>query len=151
MRIEVREVKIADHIEAVQALIAANWAETGFDFPLAIDWARYCTLQDAGVAFAVAALDGEQIVGYSTAFLTRQIFNPSVVACMSDALFVAPEYRKCSAAFKLIKATERIGEARGAHRMMWCTRAGTSFAKVLARRGYAEADVVMTRRVGHGQ
>lgn len=150
MRIEVREVQIADHIQAVQALLAANWAETGFDFPLAVDWARYCELQAAGVAIAVAAFDDQQIVGYSTAFITPQMFNPQEVACMSDALFVAPEYRKCSASFKLIQATERLGLARGARHMLWGTRAGTPFARMLAKRGYTEADVVMARRMSDG-
>lgn len=147
MRIEVREVRIADHVGAVQALIAANWAETGFDFDLEPNWMGYQALQDAGIVFAVAAFDGERIVGYSTACVIPHTFNPAVVFCSSDALFVAPEYRKCSAGFKLIRETERIGAARGAKRMTWHTRAGTPLARSFEKRGYASADVIMMGRL----
>lgn len=64
---ELRLVNPADWIDAIRALLADNWAETGFDFELAPDVARYGALHDAGALFALAALDGDEVVGYCTA------------------------------------------------------------------------------------
>ena len=77
-------VRIAEHADSVQELFAANWAETGFGFPLKPDIAQYQALQDAGALFALAAWRGADIVGYSSAFVQPSLFNPAVVCCASD-------------------------------------------------------------------
>lgn len=145
MGIEVREVRIENYAAKAVDLIRANWAETGFDFEAAPDFARYQAIQDAGALLTLAAFDGDTVVGYSTAYLSAHMFNPAVVCCLSEALFVADSHRKGSAPYKLIRATEQLAKARGAHRMMWCTRAGTAFAEMLKRRGYADADVTVMK------
>lgn len=150
MGIEVREVRVEDYAAQVADLIRANWAETGFDFEADPDFARYQSIQDAGALLALAAFDGDIVVGYSTAYLAPHMFNPAVVCCLSEALFVQDSYRKGSAPYRLIHATEQLAEARGARRMVWNTRAGTPFAEMLKRRGYTPAEVVVMKGIGNG-
>lgn len=139
--------RIAEHAASVQALFAANWAETGFGFPLAPDIAQYQALQDAGALFALAAWRGGEIVGYSSAFVQPHLFNPAVVCCASDALFVHPAHRAGTLGARLIVATEQEARRRGAVRMLWHTRAGTPLAQAMLRRGYQPADVVVMKEI----
>lgn len=145
------EVQIAEYIDEVVALLRDNWDETGFDFPLEPDVSAYVHLQSLGAVFALAAFEAEQIIGYSTAFIAPHHFNPDVVMCHTDALFVAKAHRGGSAGARLIAATEDVARARGAHRICWHTRAGTALADVLSRRpGYRAADVVVVKELEHG-
>lgn len=148
--VTVEAVRISDHAESARALFAANWDETGFDFPLDLDVGRYQALQDAGVLFALAAFEDGEIIGYSTAAVTPHAFNPAITFCASDALFVRRDKRCGSAAARLIKATEREASRRGARRMLWHTRAGTPLAETFRRRGYLPADVVVMKELDHG-
>ena len=150
MRIDVKEVRIGDYLPAVADLARQNWGETGFDFDLDLDGGRIQALQDAGVAIALAAFDGDKVVGYSTAYISPHTFNPRIICCLTEALFVDPEYRKCSAAYKLIRETERVAAQRGANRVLWGTRAGTKLADTLMRRGCVPWDITVARRLEHG-
>ena len=139
--------RIAEHADSVRELFAANWAETGFDFPLEPDIAQYQALQDAGALFALAAWHGADIVGYSSAFVQPSLFNPAVVCCASDALFVHPSFRAGTLGARLIVATEDEARRRGASRMLWHTRAGTPLARAMLRRGYQPADTVVMKEI----
>lgn len=142
MRIE--EIEPGTIYQALD-LLGQNWGETGFDFTLQPDLSLYERMADAGLLIALGAFEGDALVGYSTAFCSPHHFNPDIVFCHSDALFVLPEHRAGGAGARLIVATETAAKARGAHRICWHTRAGTSLAAVLERRGYRPADIIVTR------
>jgi GNAT superfamily N-acetyltransferase len=143
----IREIQAADHIGNVQDLLAENWAETGFDFDLRPDVEMVRRLQDAGLLFVLGAFDGDTLVGYSSAMVSPHTYNPSIICCNSDALFVLRPWRKTSVGARLIAETERVAAARGAVRMLWHTRAGTPLAAALERRGYAPADVIVMKEI----
>ena len=81
------------------------------------------------------------------ALVQPHLFNPAVVCCLSDALFVHPERRGGTLGARLIAATEQQARSMGATRMLWHTRAGTPLAQVLRKRGYAEADTVVMKEI----
>jgi GNAT superfamily N-acetyltransferase len=105
------------------------------------------TMLASGCMFVLGAFHGDRIIGYSSATLGAHIYSTEIFCCASDALFVLPEYRKTSAGARLIVATERVAADRGANRMLWHTRAGTSLAAVLEKRGYEPADTVVMKRI----
>lgn len=143
----IREIQAADHIGKVQDLLAENWAETGFDFDLRPDVEMVRRLQDAGLLFVLAAFDDDELIGYSSAMVIPHTYNPAIICCNSDALFVRRPWRKTSIGARLIAETERVGAQRGAVRMLWHTRAGTPLAAMLAKRGYEPADVVVMKGI----
>ncbi|SDC69463.1 Acetyltransferase (GNAT) family protein [Massilia sp. PDC64] len=143
----IREIQAAEHIGKVQHLLAENWAETGFDFDLRPDIEMMRRLQDAGLMFVLAAFDGDEMVGYSSALISPHTYNPAIVCCNSDALFVHRAWRKTSAGARLIAETERVAAEKGASRMLWHTRAGTPLAASLERRGYTPADVIVMKEI----
>lgn len=147
----VRQVRLADHIDAIGDLMRANWEETGFGFPFALDTSAYKRFEAVGLMFAVAAFDGEKgVVGYSTFSINHHPYNPDVLCCNSDALYVHPSYRNGTVASRLVLETERLAKEAGVDIMLWHTRGGTKFFEALERRGYEVADVVMMRRLSHG-
>lgn len=145
MALHIRIVDPSEYMAQARELIAANWAETGFDFPFAPDEAAYAQLARMGMMFAVAAFDGDAIIGYCTVMVSPHMHNPAVVVAANDALFVAPAYRGGTAAARIIRAAEAEAAQRGAGRFLWHCRAGTTLAQVLTRHGYEPVDNVVMR------
>lgn len=147
MSLVISEQPIDVLIPQGEQLLADNWAETGFDFPVVPDWDVYRQVEATGRWFVMAAVKDGKLVGYSSAFVVPHPFNRSIETCASEALFVAREHRHGTLVPRLIAATEASARTRGATRMLWHTRAGTPFAGMLEKREYTEVDVVMMRRI----
>ena len=145
--VEYRLVNPAEWIERAKPLLEANWAETGFGFDFEPDAARYGQLHDAGVLFALAALDGDELVGYCTIVVSPHLFNAGVLVAAHDALYVVPERRGGTVPARLIDAAEAEAARRGASRFCWHTRAGTGLGRMLEKRGYEPADVVVMKEL----
>lgn len=144
---EYRVVNPAEWLERARQLIAGNWAETGFDFPLKPDVWRYGQLYAAGALFSIAATDGDDLAGYCTVVVSSHLFNPDVIVAANDGLYVSPSWRGGTVPARLIAAAEGEAKRRGAGRFCWHTRAGTSLAVMLERRGYEPADVVVMKEL----
>lgn len=144
MKLEI--VNPADWIPRVAELLAANWAETGFDFDFAPDVGAYQRLFDAGFCFAVRASNkSDDTIGYCTVTVVPHPHNPSVVVASNDALFIAPAHRRTTAAGRLIRFAETEAAQRGASRFTWHCRAGTSLSEMLIRHGYSPVDTVVMK------
>ena len=142
--IRIELVDPAKYMSSIKELMNENWAETGFDFEFNPSVEMYQKAVDAGVMFALAAIDGEQIVGYCTMLVGPHMHNQDIIAASNDALYVTKAYRGMTSA-RLIKAAEEEAKRRGAIRVMWHTRAGTGLAAMLERRGYSPADVIVMK------
>lgn len=145
MSVKTAIVNPAEWMAQVSDLIVANWAETGFDFPFDPDVATYERLASIGMMFAVAAFDGEHIIGYCTVLVAKHMHNRAMTMASNDALFVAPEYRKGLTAAKIMLAAEAEAARRGASRFTWHCRAGTDLADTLIRHGYEPVDNVVMK------
>lgn len=143
----ITEIDVAEHFDSLMGLFSLNWAETGFDFDMEPNIDLIRAMQADGCMFVLAAYLDDRLIGYSSATVGPHIYSTRIVCCASDALFVHPSYRKTSAGARLILATEQAGAARGANRMLWHTRAGTTLASVLEKRGYEPADTVVMKRI----
>lgn len=147
MRIEIREIQTRDYSGDMATMTQMQREEAKWQFPLQPDLARCQAMLDSGVLFWFGAFDGDRMIGYSTAYVVPHDYNPEILCTFSQALFVLPAYRKSSAAFKLMRATEAKGKALGARLIYWNLVAGTDLPKALAKRGYREADIVMEKEL----
>ena len=145
--LSIKQIRAADYINYNMPLLRMNWAETGFGFDFAPDVARIDQLQKLGAMFVLGAFDGDEVVGYCSAMVWPHHFNPAIICCNSDALFIREDHRCTSLAFRLVKETERIAKERGAVLQLWHTRAGTKFSNMLAKRGYEPADITVMKRI----
>lgn len=140
--IVVSQGSLADNIDAMDELFTANWQETGFDFPLRLDKERYKQFEALGILVIVGAFDAGKVVGYSLASVLPHPFNPDIVFCNSDVLFLLKEYRHTMAGARLMLETKRVAKARGAKKIFWHARGDTGFAEMLRNRGHHLADEV---------
>jgi GNAT superfamily N-acetyltransferase len=138
-------VNPAEYLERVRPLVQAHWREAGFDFEPQPDAAAYARLHDAGVLFALVAMEGDEVAGYCTVIVSPHLHNPTIKVAASDALFVLPDARRSLTAGRLIRAAEDEARERGADRFTWNTRAGSGLAEMFRAHGYAPADEVVMR------
>lgn len=143
----IRSVDPVECYPKARDLIAANWGETGFDFDLDLDLDAYKAMCDAGVLFALAAFDGDDMVGYCTVAVTSHPFNRTIRMASNDALFVKPEYRAGLLPGRLMRRAEQEAKAQGASRFLWHCRAGTPLAQTLEAHGYKPVDVVVMKEI----
>ena len=139
-------VNPADQMDGVRELLALNWEETGFDYEFNPSKEMYQAAVDAGMMFAMAAFDGTRMIGYCTMLIHPHLHNPKIIMASNDALFVHPSYRGITGA-RLIRNVEQEASRRGAKRVMWHTRSGTSLHLAMQRHGYTPTDIVMMKEI----
>lgn len=143
--LHIETVNPADYMPDIRAMLADNWAETGFDFAFDPDVDAYQRMFDAGLVFALAAYHDDFMVGYCTVTVVPHPYNKSVVIASNDALFVHSAVRNGLTSGRLMKAAEAEAKRRGAHKFTWHCRAGTPLAEMLVSHGYEPVDVVVAR------
>lgn len=124
-------------IDHISALTVGHWQETeaGFsDRAPDPDRIMYDAIAAAGGLVSYAAFDGEQLIGYASAFVCRHPHYPMVIA-QHDTLYLHPEHRKGTAGVRLMKALEEEAKERGAERMLWHAKGGSTFEHILQGRG----------------
>lgn len=138
-------VQPIEYMHKIVSLMRDNWDETGFDFEFNPSADAYQKVVDCNAMFVIAAFDGDDVIGYCTMIISPHLHNTDVIVASNDALFVAKPYRNGMTSGRLIKAAEDEAKRRGANRVLWHTRAGTSFAAMLERRGYQPSDIVVMK------
>jgi GNAT superfamily N-acetyltransferase len=138
-------VQPIEYMHKIVSLMRDNWDETGFDFEFNPSADAYQKVVDCNAMFVIAAFDGDDVIGYCTMIISPHLHNPDVIVASNDALFVAKPYRNGMTSGRLIKAAEDEAKRRGASKVLWHTRAGTSFAAMLERRGYQPSDIVVMK------
>lgn len=142
----VTQVAISRYIDAIEDLVKANWAETGFDFPLDLDKDYYRDLAEQGLIFAVGALDNDMaLCGYCTFTVTPHPYNRAVVLANTDALFLREDYRNGTVYGRMKSAVKDLAREKGCHAILWHARGNTPFAELLDKRHELADSVYMER------
>lgn len=143
----VREVSIAEQFDQALPLMQRNWAETGMDFPFAPARERFEQAQAMGISVALGAFHEDALVGYAHGVLIGHPFNPEVLVCATDTVYVLPEHRDGVLPGRLILSMERIARERGARYVFWHLQAGSRIAQVMNDHGYRDIDVVKVKEL----
>ena len=129
---------------AVTELSVGHWQETEAEFsarPPEPNRAIYAALADAGALIILTVTDGESLVGYASAAISPHPHYDMLVA-QHDTLYLAPAYRLGSLGLRLMAALEREATNRGAERMMWHAKPGSTFARMVERMGYQPEETI---------
>lgn len=108
---------------------------------------RYEALVNQNKLFSLALYRGDKLVGYSINILSPSLHYSDVVFFQNDLLYLDPLERKGRSGLKLIKATEEIGKAVGAHMMLWHAKYDTNLEKILRRWKYDVQDIIFSKRL----
>lgn len=147
MKLAIREVQIADYFDAALPLMQENWQETGFEFALNPSRDAYIGYQASGLLFALGAFDGDEMVGYCICAVVPHSFNPAVIFCASESLFIKASHRQGTLSARLILEAERTAKQRGARFISWHTRAGTPLADAMLNHGYKAGDTIVMKEL----
>lgn len=135
--------------------MALHWMEAAPDrsAPLAMDWATYELLEQAGLEVCIAMRRAAVLIGYAVFLLSPALHCRGRVHAASDAFYVLPAERRGYAGIRLIRAAEQALRAAGVYAVQ-CTiatrvrsRRGTDLQPLFHRLGYAAAEIGMRKRL----
>lgn len=133
-------IRYMDWIECNLAQAHRDETEAHWAGEVKLNRTLYRAVAAMGNLIFAGAFDRGEPVGYCSAFLTPHPHYDCTVA-QHDALFLLPPYRKGRTGLQLVSAVEREAARLGAAYVAWHAKPGSSFERILARRGRAE-DVV---------
>lgn len=145
---DIRPSSVAEMRSLAGALFAAHYEEVAKNrqtTPLDPHWGRYEALEDSGQLIALAAWEGDRIIGYSVCLVTENLHYGSTVMAHNDVLYVEPAHRRSRLGLQLMRESERLAVARGAKRMTWHAKEGTALAAILPKIGYGVHEIVFAR------
>lgn len=131
-------------------LLAEHWDEVALNKGLMVlnpDEQRYLALEATGQFFALAAWDGDDLVGYSGNFIGQHLHYAGLRYANNDVLFVAKGHRATPLGLRLIRETVAEAQRRGARMMLWHAKYETQMAALLVRMGYLVQDVIYSREL----
>lgn len=137
----------AEIIPLIPDLIRDNWAETGFDFECLPNIELYDRMFQAGVMICVVAKLDNLIIGYCNLVFSPHPYNPAVIVCGNDVIFLAKAHRNAWVSGRLIQRCEAVARECGASKMVWHCRAGSPLADMFRRHGYHDIDVLVGKDV----
>jgi GNAT superfamily N-acetyltransferase len=152
---------MSDHLLVIERIVAADWLDRARDLamdhwrevaePLGlpapnIDPEHVALLEQAGALFAIGAMVGQRLVGYSLNVLGPTLNFSNLRVCQNEGLFVDRQHRGRTS-LKLIHATEAEAVRLSCKRMMWHTYARTRADALFSRIGYADHDHIWSKEI----
>lgn len=150
MSIRIVEISVSEHIDQVGELLHEHWLELAKNKTLMVlkpDTARYRAMEQAGLALALGAFDGDVMVGYSVSFIGPHLHYADLVFAQNDVLFIAQSHRLGRTGYRLIQATEQMAKARGAQMLVWHAKQDTPLDSLLPRLGYGVQDILYSKAI----
>ena len=134
--VTIRSTSVAEIRERGQALLEEHYLEVATNpdlMRLAPAWEAYSRLQDDGALVALAAVRGDELIGYSIGMVVRHL-HYDLLVYQNDVLFVAAPHRKSRLGRQLIDASEAAAKDRGARAALWHAKPGSALCALLERR-----------------
>lgn len=105
---------VDDVIDEIKPLLERHWQEIALNkdkISFDPDYQQYFNLEKLGMLQVCTARDDDKLIGYTVDFILKHAHYQQNKFAMNDILFIAPEYRKGTIAFKLLsKAKEGLKE-----------------------------------------
>lgn len=148
IKVEIRAISVMQYMPQLRELSRQHWEETESSISSGPDIveASYQALEDAGATVAFAAFDGDEIVGYSCAFIAPHIHYGFLYA-HHDVLFVRKELRGGPIGVRLIRKTEQAAAERQAKWIFWHAKPNSTFDTLLPRMGYSLEEYVYKKEL----
>lgn len=137
-----------------KAIFPLHWQELALhqeQIPLAIDEAKYETLDRSGILLILTARDEGRLVGYFLWFLMPHLhYNSTGPMGMTDMYFVLPTYRRGTGA-KLFMASEAELHKRGIVKAITSCKAHEDHSAFLSRLNWELSDLTFVKLLGKRQ
>lgn len=142
------EETFATYQEAKE-LIRLNVDETGFDKELFnLDLNMYEVMDSVGMLKVYTAREYGVLVGYAVFVVVEsQLHYKGIKAATNDVLFIAPEHRKGSAGFKLLKYAEQKLRGIGVRILSIGITDKRDWGRIAERMGYIPSERIYFKRI----
>lgn len=140
---------VLDVLKDIQPLLERHYCEIAHypDITLNPDYERYAQAERLGMLQIYTARDFETLVGYAIYFVAPALHYKDSIQGIQDILFVLPDYRLGSIAWRLLEFSEKHLSALGVQVVRQHMKAAHSFEPLLARRGYELEDLIYVKRL----
>jgi len=132
-----------DVVDEMQLLYGANWAETGHEDGLDVDYAAF--EQAAPSLHVTVARENGALVGYHCVRLTRSWKQKNTLVGITCMLYLKRSARKGFNGVKFLKFTESALREAGVNRFITTATTRNPFYRLLERLGFSELERVYTK------
>lgn len=116
--------------------------------PLAINYPRYCTLNDTGVLLCFTAREGQKLLAYSLFFVTPHMHYLNTTWAVNDIVFVHPSVRNKGVGTHLVRYCETELRSLGAQVIVWHIKPKLDWSELLIAEGYEPGDKMWAKWIG---
>ena len=118
------------------------------DYPLAINWERYQSMEDAEtLRFLAARIDG-QLVGYAAICVMPHLRSRDKVMATVADIYVLPECRKQGIGVSLMSEMETWLAKLGVHSVAIAEREEVPTGALYEKRGYSSNERIWVKQLG---
>lgn len=114
--LKIQEENLKDCIEEMKPLLAEHYKEVAVyqdKIEFNPDYERYLDMNVLGFVRVFTIRDEGKLVGYSLYLLNPNIHYKDHLYAVNDVIYVDPEYRGSTAAYRLMKLSEKTLKAAG--------------------------------------
>jgi predicted GNAT superfamily acetyltransferase len=147
---EIRSATAEEMLAHAGELFAEHWDEIALNKRVMVlkpDAERYLATEQNGMLLALAAYQGDEIVGYSVNFIMPHMHYADLVIASNDLLFVSAAHRTSRLGLQLIRETERVAKERGAALMLWHAKENTALSTLMQHRRYKVQDIIYSKEL----
>jgi hypothetical protein len=138
--------------DELQPLISRHWLEVDPDqeeVPLAVDWNRLREMLGSKLAFLLTVRDDNVLVGYLLGMVGPHLHYRLTLCGMTDAYWIAPDYRRGTTGLRLFIEAERSMKARGAVKLIGQSKTAVEndVSALFEYLGWSKAELIFTKVV----
>ena len=137
--------RFAEVIDEIKPLLTAHWLEIARHkdkIALNPDYEKYRLLDEGGMLHVVTVRKETKLVGYFVTFVVPHIHYKDHTMATNDILYVDPDYRGGTAAFKMFKYAETTLKDMGVTKLTVNMKSAHEFGSLLEHMGYKEIEKV---------
>tara|TARA_R110000823_G_C15952958_1_gene502552 strand:- start:30597 stop:31073 length:477 start_codon:yes stop_codon:yes gene_type:complete len=133
-----------------EELLALQWEEVDHrrkHTALNLDYDKYIKMAELGSHFMVFAFTKEELVGYTSMYISESPHTRSLVA-LTDSMYVRKEYRKVGCGQALITEAEAHSKTLGARDLMVTFKNDSPHPDIVKDLGFFSYETIYSKHIG---
>lgn len=149
--LEVEKTSLSRLVEdGLETLMFAHWTECSIHreaVPLDPDWSTAATMERCGILQCFGLFDDGELAGYAIFEVSPHLNFKTTKYAFNTGIYVRPESRKGTAAFKLLSESEKRLKDDGVKKIVFSVPQASALNAVLPKGGYEPSELYYTKLV----
>lgn len=140
-----------DVVDEIQPLITQHWLEIANNkdrIVLNPDYEKYKLLNQAGILKIFTVRDFGRLIGYFIVICQQHMHYSDHVYAMNDIIYIDPDYRGSTIAYKLLRSVEKRLKQDGVSVLMINMKVHAPFDRLLESLKFSNTERVYTKYIG---